>query len=860
VYTVGTRGALTDRFILDGPNQLNEIGINNSNGFDFAISPTQIVNLLQTSDVAIAARNEISVQEPINASGNIRKSDLTLSAPSVEIRMPITLNGGNISINSIDSIRSSADRIRVSELNTNGGNITLSGPRIEINTLNSKGGSIAINGPTFVSFATIDSATGARSSAAGNILFSSTIDGRGIKEDLTIKAKGDVTVLGNIGTTSPLGLFFMPSGSESGAKNVSLKGLVADRLLMYVSGNVTIASPTNLTTEPFIRSGDTGSINITANGNITFNSASIDTNNFTAQGQFINIEGNSIKARQNLTFQTPTNLIVQNLALGAGKNLTLNAGQTLTLQNVKSNDNSESNLNTIALQGNVIAITNSQLLARQDLTASATDTLTLDNNQIQAYRDLKLQSTNNLTISNGSSLLAGRDLNLTSTNAQLNISDTAAKPIDIRSLNNLTLSAPNAITINALNRPQSIFRSGNDLKLASNGPITGNGRFVSGNNFVTQTIAGTPGDFRYNPTSSSGIVSATGDITFGNYTGNSLKVEAGGSITAGDITINAADPTLQGTDPEIALLATSPTLILRAGLTPLTQTPNVLPTATERRNTSNLLPGFASSAIAIPNKARITTGNIKIIPPPLSAAPTIRDAVILSAPDGITTGQIISEDGNVRLNANQGNITVSTISARFGGEIAIDTQGLFRATDRFDFSYQIPDASSITSPTSILSGNSSYAINLNGELFPGNIRIRSGAQSFVESYVPGPLDATASGTAGLILRADGRNASLTPSYRDRIFLQNQGLITPSIDPGAGGNPGAGSNPGAGGNPGAGSNPGTQTQVPPDATADRTRTTCKPTTAIAQTNTTRSTNCPTTNPAPSDDSAILKILQ
>jgi filamentous hemagglutinin family protein len=864
--TIRTPGALADRFILDAPNQLNEIGINNSGSFSFSVSPAQIVNLLQTTDVAISAREGIVVQEAIDASGNIRKSDLTLSAPRVDINDKITLNGGDLFINSIDSSTRMADRITLFELNTNGGNITLTGPRIEIRQLNSGGGNININGPAFANGsilpATIDSATDASNIAPGNISFSSSIDGIAAGDNLIIKAKGDVTVSGNIGTTQALELFsipFTPFTIGLGAKNVSLKGITANSLGLEVAGNVTIDSPTSLNTRALIRSSGPQGIAITANGNINLSNGGLDTGgnialianggnltlnntflntegNLQAQGQSIALQGNFFDARQGLTLLAPNNISLQNLSLSTENTLTLNAGQTLTLQNI-TRGSSGVGPNQVSLQGNAIAITNSQILARQDLTATAATTLSLDNNQLQAYRDLSLQSTGNLTLSNGSSLLAGRDLKLTS--AQLNLSDSAVgNPIDIRALNDLTLTAPTAININALAQPQSIFRSGNNLKLASNGPITGNGRFISGNNFLTQTIAGTPGDFRYNPTSSSGIVSAAGDITFGNYIGNSLKVEAGGSITAGDITINAADPTLQGTDPEIALLATSPTLILRAGLTPLTQTPNVLPATTELRNAPNLLPGFTSIA-APSNPATITTGPIQVA----SSIPGA-DAVVLNAPGGITTGKISTEGGNIQLTANTGNITVATLNARDpssgGGSVTVNTKGLFRATETFNFTYQNPFPDFTTSPTSILTGTSSSGANLDGRAFPGTISLTSGGQTFVENYAPGPLSATASGTAGLILRADGNNASLVPSFRDRVFLTNTGLPT---DP---------SNPVTPGTP--------QTQTPPDATTDRTRATCKPGSEIAPKNTTRSTTCPTTNPAPSDDSAILKILQ
>ncbi|NJM49309.1 MAG: hypothetical protein HC860_26610, partial [Alkalinema sp. RU_4_3] len=132
------------------------------------------------------------------------------------------------------------------------------------------------------------------------------------------------------------------------------------------------------------------------------------------------------------------------------------------------------------------------------------------------------------------------------------------------------------------------------------------------------------------------------------------------------------------------------------------------------------------------------------------------------------------------------------------------TNGLVRITESFDFRYQDPSPNFTTSPTSILTGSfGSGNPNLNGQGFPGNIRITSGGQTFVEAYAPGTitrdsgfgspisvepyvpvgtLNATASGSAGFILRADGSNASLVPSFRDRIFLNNTGRPEPPTPP------------------------------------------------------------------------------
>jgi hypothetical protein len=93
-----------------------------------------------------------------------------------------------------------------------------------------------------------------------------------------------------------------------------------------------------------------------------------------------------------------------------------------------------------------------------------------------------------------------------------------------------------------------VFQSDANLSLISNGTITGNGRFISGGNFSALNLAGEPGNFTYNPINENGIISSNGNVSFANYTGVSLKVEARGSISGGDITITGPNTSLTGTD------------------------------------------------------------------------------------------------------------------------------------------------------------------------------------------------------------------------------------------------------------------------------------------------------------------------
>ncbi|MBE9042019.1 filamentous hemagglutinin N-terminal domain-containing protein [Oscillatoriales cyanobacterium LEGE 11467] len=168
----------------------------------------------------------------------------------------------------------------------------------------------------------------------------------------------------------------------------------------------------------------------------------------------------------------------------------------------------------------------------------------------------------------GSAILAA-DRNLTLTESQLSttddltllagdtlqVRDSIANPVLTEAGGNLSLRGTRGIDILALNHPQTPFVSGGDLSLASGGFISGDAHYSTGGNFSILTLDGEPGEFfsLIDP-----IIFANGDVTFGDYTGPSLVIEATGEITTGNITINGIDPNI----------ADEPVLILRAGRTP----------------------------------------------------------------------------------------------------------------------------------------------------------------------------------------------------------------------------------------------------------------------------------------------------
>ncbi|NER30279.1 MAG: CHAT domain-containing protein [Symploca sp. SIO1C4] len=227
---------------------------------------------------------------------------------------------------------------------------------------------------------------------------------------------------------------------------------------------------------------------------------------------------------------------------------------------------------------------------------------------------------------------------------------------------NLYIQGNNGIDIQALNSTQTQFQSGADLSLVSDGSVSLDAHFTSGGKFSIFELSGIPASFGsiYDP-----IISAEGDVEFGNYTGVALKVEATGSIRSGNITITQPDTpaSIPTTDPHFSQLTESRALILQAGKTQLDNSANISP--------SDLGDVDFTSTGEISSPASITTDNIDVSSGAVGANPIISgDAgpVILEAAGDIITGNIITTDtgtadsGSVTLSTTDGNITTGTIN------------------------------------------------------------------------------------------------------------------------------------------------------------------------------------------------------
>lgn len=279
---------------------------------------------------------------------------------------------------------------------------------------------------------------------------------------------------------------------------------------------------------------------------------------------------------------------------------------------------------------------------------------------VSANRNLTLQ---------GSQLHTTGDLNLLAKDT-VQVRDSVANPFAAKAGGNLTIQGDRNIDILALNSPATPFQSGGNLNIVSDGTTSLDAHFASGGTFSILKSSGRVGNFvsRYDP-----IISSTGNVTFGDYTGPALKVESLGSITGGNIRITGPDTTLIGSDPDISTLTSSPALILRAGVPTLTNPPATSPFA-------GVISFNSSGSPSSPGN--INVGNIDT-----SSTVTNGGPVLLSASGSIIAGDIntsstIGSGGSVNLSA-KGDIAVGNVNTAHtgrgyggdGGAINIASQG-----------------------------------------------------------------------------------------------------------------------------------------------------------------------------------------
>ncbi|MEG4083706.1 CHAT domain-containing protein [Microcoleus sp. POL10_C6] len=250
-------------------------------------------------------------------------------------------------------------------------------------------------------------------------------------------------------------------------------------------------------------------------------------------------------------------------------------------------------------------------VSAQTATVSAARNLTLTNRQLQTTGDLKLQ--------------AGEIVRIRDSVANSFVTDVGG---------NLTVQGDRQIDIQTRNHSQSLLSADGRITLTSNGTVSGDALFRAGSDFSIATLQGSPGNF----TSSGGstIVSG-GNVSFGNYAGASLGVQAEGAIAAGDLAITSAS-------------SDRPQLVFTAGNLP---TP---------------LTGESTLAPASYSPANIQVGNI-----------AIAGSVFLGAANSIQAASITSNGGDIALVASGDiaaeNLNTSTLTTSNAGNITLYSAG-----------------------------------------------------------------------------------------------------------------------------------------------------------------------------------------
>jgi filamentous hemagglutinin family protein len=395
---------------------------------------------------------------------------------------------------------------------------------------------------------------------------------------------------------------------------------------------------------------------------------------------------------------------------------------------------------TVQLVGSQLTVKNGDVVARkidaESAVLSANRNVTLPESQLETTKDLLIQAKDTVTVR-----------------------DSKENPVLVKAGGNLTIQGDKSVDLLALNHPGQAFQSGGDLRLVSDGNVSGDAHFGSGGTFSIETLASKPGNFvsLYDP-----IISSGNDVSFGDYTGVSLKVESGGSITGGNITITGPDISIPGNVADATTLTSSSALILRAGVPSLGNT--TLGNATG--NTT-----FTSGNLTTPGN--ITLGSITTDRSVIGGNTVINSGgpISLEAPGNITIS------GNVSA-GNLGNITVNTpgtttfnnsvfannLTTDAGGLTVLNSGATTVGSQTYNDNVQLNNSSTLASTGA---GNISFGGTVNAG---GNLTVNTaGTTTFSNSVFANNLTTDA---GGLTVLSSNVTTVLNQTYNDDVQLNS----------------------------------------------------------------------------------------
>jgi len=297
-----------------------------------------------------------------------------------------------------------------------------------------------------------------------------------------------------------------------------------------------------------------------------------------------------------------------------------------------------------------------------------------------ATGDNLILSGNNLDLQG--QLQAGGDLILQAQDT-IKVRDTVASPFIADAGEQLLVQGNQGVDIFALNHADSGLFSGGDMVLRSANTVGGDAHYTSGGDFRIEQLNGSLGNLfsPYDP-----VIRASGDVSFDSYTGASLHILAGGSVTIpGNIRITGTDTAANSiqenvtlskeivvapdgsTEPIVANIdgSTEPTVDIRAGTTAF-GTPGI----TGNTGGFSTIPGTGGAGTS----ANITIGSIineggLVLLTNQYAPNTALPAGTIQVGD-INTGDRMEAGGNIYVDS-RGNIQLNSnlnSSARGNGD------------------------------------------------------------------------------------------------------------------------------------------------------------------------------------------------
>ncbi|MEG5006536.1 CHAT domain-containing protein [Microcoleus sp. B5-C4] len=468
----------------------------------------------------------------------------------------------------------------------------------------------------------------------------------------------------------------------------------------------------------------------------------------------------------------------------------------------------------IELTGSGLQVENGDVTAKE---------VTAENATLSANRNLTLVE---------SLLRTTGDLNLLADNT-VRVRDSVANPFVANAGGNLYIQGNQSIDILALNHlSQTPFVSGGNLTLVSDGMISTDAHFRSGNNMSILDRSGKPANFTslYDP-----IFTQPNDYISGGYTGASLKVDTtsgtGNIIFNGDISITSPDTNITSGDPgtDEFILRTSQAVILRSGGkiqtrgidTYISLTKNAGPVIMQAiddiiisgtyigpsikidttSGTGNIIvngdiritstaaaygsppTGYeliwgGSRAVILQSGGNIQTGNFWAYSPTLNnTVPIIMQATGNIQTGSINTGQTMDDSSGIISLTAGGNILTGTLSTglslgslKNGGDITLNAGGTITTGDLNVKAIQNGGQIALTSGGSIDIGT----IDTTGDSAAGNITIQ--ANSGITTPTTGIIAGTSSNGNGSNVTLSTTNGNINIGSVDTFGILQGGNI------------------------------------------------------------------------------------